>query len=529
MTTKTLFFGMDGSTFTILDELTKGDDPVMPFLATYYDKGSRAILGSTANPLTPPAWVSLMTGRNPGHHGLYDFLSSKEVNGELYTELSNATDCRCEMIWSIASRQGKKVAALNLPFTAPPPRDLNGIVLPGFVPWKHLRRNTHPRDFYKQLKSDLPEFDPKQLAWDFEHEEKSVQAQGDDQRKEWVVYHLARDEQWFNVAKYVIDEEAPDLMAVMFDGTDKLQHQVWQYIDPALDHENVSDYHKEMREISLQYFRNVDRYIRELSEKVGPDAQIYLASDHGFTGQKQAFYVNSFLHQAGYLQYRSDEEIAELQSKSQFLTPVDITKSLAYCRTPSSNGIFIRVAGKDGDIGVQPDQYEAFRDKLITDLLAVTNPDTGEQVVSAVRKREDIFAGAAEKQAPDLTLTLSDHGFVSNKKTDMAVRSFDELVGTHHPDGMFMGVGPGIQQGKTIEKQEIVDVAAILLHSLGLDVPSDFEGRVPASLYTAEHLAENPITSGDPTVKPAHLAQEDMSDDDRETLMSQLAALGYAD
>jgi predicted AlkP superfamily phosphohydrolase/phosphomutase len=520
---------MDGSTFTILDELTKGENPVMPFLAQYYQTGSRAILGSTANPLTPPAWVSLMTGRNPGHHGLYDFLSSSEVNGELYTELSNATDCRCEMIWSIASRQGQKVAALNLPFTAPPPRDLNGIVLPGFVPWKHLRRNTHPRDFYKTLKSDLPDFDPKQLAWDFAHEEKSVQTQDDAQRKDWVTYHLARDEQWFNVAKYVLENEAPDLMAVMFDGTDKLQHQVWQYIDPALDHENVSDYHKEMREVSLQYFRNVDRYIRVLSEMVGPDAQIFLASDHGFTGQKQAFYVNSFLQQAGYLEYRSADQIAELQDKSQFLTPVDINKSLAYCRTPSSNGIFIRIAEKDGDIGVKPEAYETFRDKLINDLLAVTNPDSGEKVVSAVRKREDIFPGAAEKFAPDLTLTLTDHGFVSNKKMDVAVRSFDELVGTHHPDGMFMGIGPGVNAGQTIEKQEIVDVAAILLYSLGLPVPSDFEGKVPPSLFTQEHLEANPITSGDETVLPAHMAQEDMSGEDKETLMSQLAALGYAD
>lgn len=166
--TKTLFLGMDGSTFTILNELTAGDNPVMPFMAKIFKEGARGKLLSTPNPLTPPAWVSLMTGRSPGNHGLYDFLKSTEVGGELYTELYSATDCQVEMIWSIASRQGKRVAALNLPFTAPPPRDLNGIILPGFIPWKHLRRNTQPKDFYTKLKTDLPGFDPKELAWDFE-------------------------------------------------------------------------------------------------------------------------------------------------------------------------------------------------------------------------------------------------------------------------------------------------------------------------------------------------------------------------
>jgi len=526
MTVQTLFIGMDGSTFTILDDLTKGDDPVMPFLAAYFGKGTRAVLGSTPNPLTPPAWVSLMTGKQPGNHGLYDFLKSSEVNGELYTELSSALDCRSEMIWSIASRQGKKVAALNLPFTAPPPRDLNGVILPGFVPWKHLRRNTQPRDFYTELKSDLPGFDPKQLAWDFEHEEKSVQSQEDEERKNWVSYHLDRDEQWFEVAKYVITKQAPDLMAVMFDGTDKLQHQVWPYVDPANDHENASNYHKEMREISLQYFRNVDRYIQTLVEMCGPDCQVFLASDHGFTGQQGVFYVNQFMEQKGYLRFKTADEAAHLQGKSGFLTAVDVSNSLAYCRTPSSNGLYIRQSTSADEVGVPPEEYEAFRDKLAAELLALKDPATGEQIVTAARKREDIFPGPAMAEAPDLTLTLRDHGFVSNKRAEMPYSAFDLPIGTHHPDGVFFAAGPGICEGASLERREIVDVAAILLHSVGLDVPEDMEGRVPGGLYKAD---ARPVTVGAPTQPPAHMAQAEMSADEKDVLMGQLAALGYAD
>jgi predicted AlkP superfamily phosphohydrolase/phosphomutase len=73
MTVRTLFIGLDGATFTVLNDLTKGKDgepPVMPFMAKVFADGVRCKLRSTPNPLTPPAWVSLMTGRGPGHHGV---------------------------------------------------------------------------------------------------------------------------------------------------------------------------------------------------------------------------------------------------------------------------------------------------------------------------------------------------------------------------------------------------------------------------------------------------------------------------
>ena len=147
MTVKTLFIGMDGATFTVLDDLTSKADPdssVMPFLSKVFRDGARAKLRSTPNPLTPPAWVSLMTGRSPGNHGLYDFIRAEERNSDVFFTLYDSRDCRCETIWSIASRQGQRVAALNFPFTAPPPKDLNGFMVPGFIPWRHLRRNSAP-------------------------------------------------------------------------------------------------------------------------------------------------------------------------------------------------------------------------------------------------------------------------------------------------------------------------------------------------------------------------------------------------
>ena len=98
MTVRTLFIGLDGATFTVLNELTKpaqpGTAPVMPFLARIFERGTRAKLRSTPNPLTPPAWVSLMTGRTPGHHGVYDFVRAEERGDNVFMTLYDARDCR---------------------------------------------------------------------------------------------------------------------------------------------------------------------------------------------------------------------------------------------------------------------------------------------------------------------------------------------------------------------------------------------------------------------------------------------------
>jgi hypothetical protein len=59
-------------------------------------------------------------------------------------------------------------------------------------------------------------------------------------------------------------------MAVMFDGVDKLQHQAWLYVDPKQQSGELSDYHKRMRRLCLDYFRQLDGFIEELVAPPAP-------------------------------------------------------------------------------------------------------------------------------------------------------------------------------------------------------------------------------------------------------------------
>ena len=530
MTVRTLFIGMDGATFTVLDDLTasSGDGPVMPFLAKIFEEGTRAKLRSTPNPLTPPAWVTLMTGRSPGHHGVFDFIRAEEQGEDVFMTLYDSRDCRVETIWSIAGRQGRRVAALNFPFTAPPPKDLNGFMVPGFCPWRHLRRSSAPPDLYERLKA-IPDFNPKELAWDFEQEKQAMEELSSDDRENWVKYHLPREKQWFRIADYLLREEAPELMAVMFDGVDKLQHQAWLYVDPKQQSGELSDYHKRMRVLCLEYFRQLDSYIGKLITAAGPEVQVFLASDHGFTGTTEVVRINSYLHEKGYLKWKElpDTEAGRRREDSMFAY-LDWQGTVAYCRTPSSNGINIRVARNPGETGVKPEEYEALRKRLIRDLEDLKDPATGERIIAEIHLREDVFPGEAMHDAPDLLLVLRDFGFVSIKNKLPIVQPRTQVAGTHHPDGVFLAYGPGISKGAKIARRQIADVGATLLYSLGLEVPSDFEGVVPPAMFTAEHLDLHPIVIGRPT---RGTSRDDeaagMAPEEKEQIMAQLKMLGY--
>uniref|UniRef100_A0ACD5GSJ6 Alkaline phosphatase family protein n=1 Tax=Desertifilum tharense IPPAS B-1220 TaxID=1781255 RepID=A0ACD5GSJ6_9CYAN len=211
--TRTLFIGLDGATFTVLDEMVRDQPGVgvtMPFLKHFMETGVRSPLRSTPNPLTPPAWVSIMTGRTPGNHGVFDFIRAEEQGEEVYFTLYDARDIQTETVWSMASRQNRTVVALNFPITAPP-RPIAGSLVPGFVPWKHLRRNVTPPELFNRLKN-IPQFDPKELAWDFEREKQALEFMSEDETEEWVRYHLPREEQWFRIAQTLLQEDRPDLM-----------------------------------------------------------------------------------------------------------------------------------------------------------------------------------------------------------------------------------------------------------------------------------------------------------------------------
>jgi predicted AlkP superfamily phosphohydrolase/phosphomutase len=530
---QTVLIGLDGAAFSILDPLM--EDGTMPFLKEFTSAGVRAELLSTTNPLTPPAWISMITGRSPGNHGVFDFIWAEERNGEVYFTLYNFRDIACETIWSIVNRQNGTVCSLNFPMMSPPPA-VSGVIVPGLVSWKHLRRNVYPRELYGKLK-ELPGFNVKELAWDFELEKKAEKGVPHEEYENWIRFHIQREKHWFEIMRYIMKNDPCNLTAIIFDGVDKILHIGLKYLHRETQPENPSPWEQQIRDLCLDYFRMVDGFLSEIVQLAGPDARFFITSDHGFGPSWEVFRVNSWLHSQGYLKWKDTDRLDEKDKKSverlidRHFVYLDWDNTTAYARTTTSNGIYIRVAKGAHSSGIPAERYEEFRDELIRNLETVRDESTGERIIKRILTKEEAYPGSNNNNAPDLTLIMRDHSFASIVKKMPVVVKRPDVEGTHYPEGIFIAKGPGIQEGVTLSQIKMVDVAPSLLYSLGLPVPEDFEGHMPKEMFSATFLEKNPYMTGEPTQSPGFDVPETgetvIGSEERKMILEKLKTLGY--
>jgi predicted AlkP superfamily phosphohydrolase/phosphomutase len=481
---KTLLLGLDGATFTVLDPLMR--DGHMPFLGRLLTHGAHTNLLSTVHCLTPPAWTSMITGRTPGHHGIFDFVYGRQTPDGFYFTLNMSYDIRCPTLWSLLSRRGLRVACLNFP-VAYPPEPVNGVCIPGFVHWRHLRQSVYPPAFYDTLRNS-PGFDPKLLSMDMNQELQSIQHLRPEEYEPWITYHIKREEQWFKVVEIVMGEESPDLTAIVFDGVDKLQHLCWRLLDPVFCPKTPTTLEAHIRDLCLSYFRQLDVFICRIVALAGPEARTFIVSDHGFGPTETIFYANAWLAKQGYLRWAAEREIstgARIASEpiKSHVEGIDWNHTVAYALTPSSNGIYIRQAAGPQLPGIQPSDYMGFRLRLAEELLSVNDPATGKPFFRRVLTREEAFPGEHAARAADLTLIMQDYGFQSVLNSDTIFRTRLEPWGAHYPEGIFIASGPGMAPLGRMPRMEIVDVAPVLLRSLGVEPETEMEGRCPEGLF----------------------------------------------
>ena len=498
----------------------------------------RAELLSTANPLTPPAFTSLATGRAPGNHGVFDFIVPRETDDGVFIKLMTGRDVRCETLWSLASRLGRRVTVLNYVLTFPH-RPVDGYLVPGFVGRRQLKRAVQPAGWHATL-ARIPGLDFKELGMDFEREKAAVQGGlPREEYAEWITLHARRERQWARILRWIMEHDPCDLTVVVYDGVDKIQHLAWRFVDPSLWPANPTAWEREIRGLCVNYFRELDGHIRETVELAGPDTRVFIVSDHGFGPSVEVVYLNTWLHQHGYLHWGdatspdSEEGILVRTMKLQYRL-LDWAKTTAYALMPSCNGIYIRVADRPGRVGIRPAEYEGFRRDLAEKLTAFRDPATGERVIRSVMTREEAFPGRFVRDAPDLTLVLRDYGLISVLRSERSLVPRTEPRGMHRAEGIFVAAGAGIRRGVQVPPLSIVDVTPALVHSLGLAVPSDFEGRFPGEVFDDAFLATSPPVRGEPTQPvdhgdpdPAPAAPTMMEQEER--VLDRLRALGYVE
>ncbi|RLE84124.1 MAG: hypothetical protein DRJ41_03695 [Thermoprotei archaeon] len=99
---KVCVVGLDGVNAKVLDLM--GVKP-----STIYT------LKSTIPPYTPPAWTSILTGVNPGWHGIYSFLKYRRGDEALNT----SWDVMFPRLFEMLAMNGLRSIIINAPLTYP--------------------------------------------------------------------------------------------------------------------------------------------------------------------------------------------------------------------------------------------------------------------------------------------------------------------------------------------------------------------------------------------------------------------------
>lgn len=529
-------FGIDSGTFSIILPLVEAGK--MPTVAGLMRNGSWGTLRSTFPPLTPPAWTSFMTGRNPENHGVFDFSRNGEMIGPKYkTKIVTSANIRCHTIFDIFGLYEKISLIVGLPMTYPP-FPVHGALISGFMtPGTHAAF-TYPPALKEELLTRLGGYaidvDPHAFA--------------EFNEQEYMRERAACDESKIAAVRYLFEKHADWTVAVVvFSSIDHIQHYFWKYSDPR-----HSDYHSEKaklyRHTVEDFYIQYDKYLERLLEHTTDRDTVFIVSDHGAASVGTAFHVNVWLEQNGYLKrnLRIEAKKAMLSlagkaraifgdggrpgsRKNPIVARIDFGRTLAFGGLQAESGIYLNVKGKRPRGRVRPGgACESLRNELISRLRTVREPQTGKLVFAWVKPREEVYSGGLSENTPEILFESTPNFTVFPGLRDTVFDYNPEICGKHDENGIFVARGPAVKKGCRIASAHIADIAPTTLYLLGLPVDSEMNGKIIEEIiddgYRESHPPETKKYSD---VLHGGERGGGFTEDEEEAVRKKLEELGY--
>lgn len=498
--TRVILIGLDAATFHVMKPLL-GENK-LPALRRLIDQGVHGVLNSTTPPITAPAWTSLTTGRNPGKHGIFDFVTRRP--GTYEETLTTSRARKCEAIWNTLSKHGRCVIIANVPLTYPP-EEVSGCMISGIGSPDNSPKIAFPSTLLKEMQLACG---PYRVMYNLEPTDSNCRMFLAD------IKELARVRG--TAVRYLMDRFDWDFLMVVFQSTDWVQHFLWKFMDeshPLFDH-NASVC---QRAAIGETYEAIDQEIGRILDKTGNRDYVFLVSDHGMGPLYKNVYFNNWLVKEGYLRYkrnlrylahragitsataykllvklRGASIIPHLRSRKEklarfFLSMRDVDWSTTKAYSIGLDGcIRLNLKGREPRGIVMPgNEYSKLVAELKSKLQLFSDPETGERVADNVFSRDEVFAGPHTDEAPDIVLVLTryhqDYKYGSN---DIFGPPPDKISGNHRTEGVLIASGPSIKKGVKLGPHNLVDVAPTILQILGVPLPEDLDGKSMAEIFS---------------------------------------------
>jgi predicted AlkP superfamily phosphohydrolase/phosphomutase len=549
MKRRVMVIGLDGATWDVLNPLMR--QGVMPHLKALLERSAAGVLMSSIPPVTAAAWTCFSTGKNPGKHGLVDFIYFPD-HGYRVT-IANSTTRHAATIWNLLSERQLRVGVVSVPMTYPP-EEVNGVMVTDMMTPNAQVQYTYPPQLKQELLERVGPFvitpgegeNPSEPLTYLDKVRADVKASAD-------------------YALYLLRKEPYAFFMYVFGIVDILQHQFWYLIEA--DPQTLSESDRAIRAKVIAIYSQVDDGLGEMLKQADEQTTVVLMSDHGFGPMKGFLHVNNFLLERGYLVLKRGPMSAlkrlmfragvtpqnvhltlkamKLDLRRRFnrgraygtlrrfflsFDDVDWSRTRAFALGHIGQ-IYVNLKGRQPDGAVAPgSEYEALREELRAELLKLKHPGTGEPLIARALNREEIYHGDLLDNTPDLLLLPADFKYVAFGESEFAS---NKLVGPtlghtghHRLEGIGALSGPNVQAGAILQNASLIDLAPTILYALGLPIPPDMDGRVLTEAFTPEFVGATALN-----YDTANAVRTDYggtySDDEEEQVIQRLADLGY--
>lgn len=522
----------------------------LPNLKTLADRGWFTSMKSTVPPFTYPAWSSLITGENPGVHGMIDFAVRQPGSGgppnvsqqpgsngrnhhsprsgSYRVQYINSTFRKCPTIFKQLSEAGKRVCAMGFPTTYPP-EPVNGIMIAGFDSPLAVTADSsfcHPPELWNELKSKVH---PYTLA-------------GIQELKTGRGWHRTAAEtiletvrQRTAIAEYLLQKEPWDLFAVVFSESDTTAHHFWAAHDP--ESPRHAAFQSEYGDTLSGFLKRVYRALDTAVGRLLPYAEhVVIVSDHGSGGTgAYRLSLNRIMERRGAFRYRNGGTTATSGSGTGWIKriaqhvpaqfgqwlfrhgPGGLTErletrnrlqyvDLPQCRAFSDElnyfpSIWIHDERFPEGHAMKPAERDHLCEDITRWLLQESHPDTGAPVVAAVHRRESLFDGPAMDIIPDLIVEPAldrEYSYAvwnapcpgpaveAIPEDDLLGRKGGSMNGSHRPYGVLFTDTP--KPAELPEDPDIIEVGRYLMRRLGLNTAKN-PSRQQSRDYTPEQEA----------------------------------------
>jgi predicted AlkP superfamily phosphohydrolase/phosphomutase len=380
---KVVIIGLDCAAPWLVFDLFKDD---LPNLRRLMEGGMYGDLKSTHPPITVPAWMAMMTGKDTGELGVYGFRNRKSY---AYDDLAiaNSTAIKFPTIWETLSGAGYRNVILGVPQTYPP-KPLNGVLVCSFLTPSKESTYTYPPEIAKEL----DEIADGNYIIDVEN----FRTDQKDRILETIILMTKRR---FKVFRQFLQSKPWDFAMMVEMGTDRIHHGFWRYFDPGHRlYEKGNRFEHAIRD----YYKLCDKLIGEVLEVVPDEAHVFVVSDHGAKRMHGAICVNEWLQREGLLTLKEPpKEKGPLR-----LHMVDWEKTQVWAEGGYFARVFLNVKGREPQGVVEPGRYEALRDTLIEKFEALGD-ENGNNINTKAYRPQDLFRECTNIP-PDLIVYFGD-------------------------------------------------------------------------------------------------------------------------